>query len=71
MAVRRSSALASTFGRIACARVCESLNLTPGGDEDMAELVAMKIVELAKEGETDPDRLCSRALMELDARSEE
>jgi hypothetical protein len=52
-------------------RVCESLKLTPGSDDDMTELVAMKIVELAKEGETDLDRFCSRALMELDARSEE
>ena len=57
--------------RTAFYRVCESLELTPGSDEDMTELVALKIVELAKEGETDLDRLCSRALMELDPRSED
>jgi hypothetical protein len=54
--------------RAAFYRVCESLKLTPGSDEDMTERVAMKIVALTKEGETDLDRLCSRALMELDAR---
>ena len=57
--------------RAAFYHVCESLKLTPGSDDDMTELVAMKIVELAKEGETDLDRLCSRALMELDPRSEQ
>ena len=56
--------------RTAFYRVCES-ELTPGSEEDMTELVVLKIVELAKEGETDLDRLCSRALMELDPRSED
>jgi hypothetical protein len=45
--------------RTAFYRVCESLT----------ERVALTVYNLAKEGETDLDRLCSRALMELDARS--
>jgi hypothetical protein len=38
--------------RTAFYRVCESLGITPDANEHMAELVAMKLVELAKEGET-------------------
>jgi hypothetical protein len=29
------------------------------------EIVAKKIIELAKQGEIDPDRLCERALIDL------
>jgi hypothetical protein len=48
-------------------RVCEALQFSGARHDLMAELVALKIIELTKDGELDLDRLCSRALMELDA----
>jgi hypothetical protein len=39
------------------------LQLKRGPDDAMTDLVAMEIIERAKAGETDPDRLCSQALI--------
>jgi hypothetical protein len=52
--------------RLAFQKVCHVLTL----DNAVTELVAMKIIELAKAGEIDPERLCSRALLELTERPE-
>jgi hypothetical protein len=43
--------------------VCRSLGTTPG--PYAAELVASKIVELAKDGVSDPDELSRRVLQSL------
>jgi hypothetical protein len=34
-------------------------------DDATTDLIATKIIELAKAGETEPDRLCSQVLIEL------
>jgi hypothetical protein len=45
-------------------KACARLRLT--GKADCAtERVAIKIIELAKSGELDPDRLCTRTLEDL------
>ena len=36
-----------------------------GRPDDMTDVIATKIIELAKAGEIDPDRLCSQVLIEL------
>jgi hypothetical protein len=46
-------------------KACEILELGRSRDDDATGLVLEKIVELAKAGETDADRLCCRALMEV------
>jgi hypothetical protein len=46
-------------------KACAVLELGRNRDDDATGLVLAKIVELAKAGETDPDRLCCRALMEV------
>ena len=53
--------------RLAFHKACAILQLS---DEDDAftELVAEKIIEVAKTGESDPERLCSRALDGLSGR---
>jgi hypothetical protein len=53
--------------RTAFYRVCGVLQLERVGDP-ITELVALKIVDLAKAGELDPDRLCSGVLLELATR---
>jgi hypothetical protein len=50
--------------RLAFYRVCEKLQLGPVADP-LTELLVTKIVALVKAGEVDPDRLCSRVLLEL------
>jgi hypothetical protein len=47
-------------------QVCDALQLSCDANDPMTEMIVMKIVELARAGELDPDRLCSRALLELD-----
>jgi hypothetical protein len=45
-------------------RVCEALMLSGNVEDPMTELVASKIVAFAKAGELDPNRLCSRVVLE-------
>jgi hypothetical protein len=51
--------------RSAFRKVCDALQLSCDANDPMTEMIVMKIVELARAGELDPDRLCSRALVEL------
>jgi hypothetical protein len=44
--------------RAAFRRVCDVLRLDGDTEDRLNELVAMKIVELARAGELDPERLC-------------
>jgi hypothetical protein len=53
--------------RAAFNRVCEILRLDCDADDQMTELVVMKIVGLAKTGDVDPERLCIGVPAELDA----
>jgi len=43
---------------------CAALKLT-ARDECIKSLIASKIIELARAGEIDPDRLCERTLIHL------
>jgi hypothetical protein len=47
--------------RLAFRKACETLLLTDK-DDAFTEIVAEQIVELAKTGESDPERLCSKVL---------
>ena len=47
-------------------RVCDVLRLNGDTDDQMTELLAMKIMELAKGGELDPERLCVAVLASLE-----
>ena len=51
--------------RRAFQKASDVLQLTGRPDDAMTDLVATKIIELVKAGETDPDRLCSRVLIKL------
>jgi hypothetical protein len=51
--------------RAAFRRVCDVLQLDCGRDDPMTELIVMKIVERAKAGELDPERLCIDVLAQL------
>ena len=53
--------------RAAFYRVYDVLNLDCDADDPMTELVVTKIVELAKAGDLDPERLCIGVLAEIDA----
>jgi hypothetical protein len=46
-------------------KACDILELGRSRDDDATGLVLAKIIELAEAGETDADRLCCRALMEV------
>jgi hypothetical protein len=52
--------------RAAFHRVCDILQLNCDADDPMTEIVVMKIVELAKAGELDPERLCIAMMADLD-----
>jgi hypothetical protein len=52
--------------RAAFRRVCDILQLNCEADDPMTEIVVMKIVELAKAGELDPERLCLAVIADLD-----
>jgi hypothetical protein len=52
--------------RAAFQRVCGILQLNCDADDPMTGIVVMKIVELAKAGELDPERLCIAVLADLD-----
>jgi hypothetical protein len=49
--------------RAAFRRVCDILQLNCEADDPMTEIVVMKIVELAKAGELDPERLCLAVML--------
>jgi hypothetical protein len=44
---------------------CRELKLAGNLTDQLTEMVAQKIVEIAREGETDPDAICNRSLQEL------
>jgi hypothetical protein len=46
-------------------KACDILELGRSHDDDATGLVLAKIIELAEAGETDADRLCCRALLEV------
>jgi hypothetical protein len=50
--------------RLAFQRACEALQLQ-GTSDAFTEIVATRIIELAKAGEVDPERLCRRVLSGL------
>jgi hypothetical protein len=52
--------------RAAFHRVCDVLQLDCGTEDRMTERIVMKIVELAKTGERDPERLCIDTLAEVE-----
>jgi hypothetical protein len=52
--------------RAAFHRVCDVLQLDSGTEDRMTERIVMKIVELAKSGELDPERLCIDTLAEVE-----
>jgi hypothetical protein len=45
--------------------VCVKLQLSMGSEDLMTELVGEKIIELARAGERNPDRLTARVLAEF------
>jgi hypothetical protein len=51
--------------RAAFRRVCDILQLDCGHEDPMTEIVVMKIVNLAKAGELDPEQICIDVLAEL------
>jgi hypothetical protein len=51
--------------RSAFRKVCDALQLRCDVDDLATDLIVLKIVEIAKTGELDPDRLCSQVLLEL------
>jgi hypothetical protein len=55
--------------RLAFHKTCKALQLSDI-DDAFTDIVATSIVELAKTGERDPDRLCSQALDALSASRE-
>jgi hypothetical protein len=54
--------------RSAFYRICDVLQLSGGVEDPLTELIVVKIIDFAKAGELDPDRLCSRVLLELGKR---
>jgi hypothetical protein len=54
--------------RSAFYRVCDALQLSGGVEDPLTEIIVVKIIDLAKAGEHDPDGLCSRVLVELATR---
>jgi hypothetical protein len=51
--------------RVAFRKVCEAHQLDCKPGEPLTDLIVMKIVEYAKPGESNPDRLCRKVLLEL------
>jgi hypothetical protein len=52
--------------RAAFYRVCEVLELSCDRENPLTEVVVTKIVELAKAGERDPEKLCNKVLADLE-----
>jgi hypothetical protein len=53
--------------RAAFHRVCVVLQLNCSTEDRLTEIVVSRIVELAKAGERDPQRLCDAVLSEMEA----
>jgi hypothetical protein len=53
--------------RSAFRKVCDVLQLDSKQGEPLSDLIVKKIVERAKAGETDSDRLCSQVLLDMAA----
>jgi hypothetical protein len=51
--------------RSAFHKVCAVLQLDCKPGEPLTDVIVEKIIEHARAGETDPERLCSQVLMEL------
>jgi hypothetical protein len=51
--------------RTAFQKVCAALQLDCKPGEPLTDVIVAKIIEHAKAGETDADRLCSRVVSEL------
>ena len=51
--------------RAAFQRVCDVLQLDCGREDPMTEIIVMKIMELSKARELDPERLCIDVLAQL------
>jgi hypothetical protein len=51
--------------RSAFRKVCDVLQLRCDANDPATDLIVMKIIEHAKAGELDPDRLCSRVLRDI------
>jgi hypothetical protein len=51
--------------RLAFRKVCDVMQLRCDVNDPATDLIVMRIVEHAKAGELDPDRLCSQVLLEL------
>ena len=52
--------------RAAFHRICDVLQLARDREDPLTEVVVTKIVELAKTGERDPEKLCFAVLADLD-----
>ena len=52
--------------RAAFHRICDVLQLACDREDPLTEVVVTKIVELAKTGERDPEKLCFAVLADLD-----
>jgi hypothetical protein len=52
-------------------RVCDILKIDCSGDEKLTELVVLKIVELAKTGERNPEVLCIDTIAAFEASSDD
>jgi hypothetical protein len=54
--------------RTAFRKVCGRLRMNCAVDDPATDLIVLKIVEIAKTGELDPDQLCDRVVRELGPR---
>ena len=54
--------------RSAFQKVCDLLQLNCNADDPATDSIVMKIVQHAKAGELDPDRLCRRVLLDIATR---
>jgi hypothetical protein len=51
--------------RSAFRKVCQKLRMNCTVDDPATDLIVLKIVEIAKTGELDPDRLCDQVVREF------
>jgi hypothetical protein len=52
--------------RTAFQKVCAAMQLDCKPGEPLTDVIVVKIIEHARAGETDPDRLCARVVIELE-----
>jgi hypothetical protein len=57
--------------RLAFRKVCDALRISCEPGDLRADLIATKIVDLARAGELNPNRLCYRVLLDLAQRPKE